>query len=651
MKFVKLFLTLVFFSSLTLAQGALPLTLRTQNVVSGLSLPVLARTAKDGTKRLFIVQQRGLIRVVQPGSNVATTFMDITSKVSNSGNERGLLGLTFHPNFATNSYFFVNYTRLSDGATIVARYTATNGNTIGDPNSERILLTIAQPFSNHNGGMVEFGPDGNLYIGMGDGGSSNDPNANAQNINVLLGKMLRITPDVSGNNTNPAYTNPTDNPYCCAAVTGADEIYTIGMRNPWRWSFDRQNGQLWAGDVGQDAVEEVDILNRGGNYGWRVYEGTSCTGNDSALCIPANYTMPVTQYAQSAARCAVTGGYDYRGTQKNLPNGTYIFADYCSGELFTWDGFSQVMRLDTPRTISSFGEDEDGEIYICGLATGTVDKIVRAKASADLDGDFKTDIGVYRPTTSDWFWLESNNSLNFRHYRFGATGDIPVPEDFDGDNVTDIGVFRPSNGTWYVVNSNNTVSIIPWGTNGDIPVQGDYDGDAKADFAVFRPSDGTWYIIQSTNSSFRFIPFGLNGDRPVQGDYDGDGKYDIAVYRGGNWYSLQSTNNAFVSLPFGLGTDKPVQGDFDGDGKTDRAVYRNGNWYQLLSSTNAFQAIPFGLTDDIPTVGDYDGDGRDDIAVFRPSNGTWYALRSTSGFLGLPFGTNGDIPIPANDVP
>jgi hypothetical protein len=462
--------------------------------------------------------------------------------------------------------------------------------------------------------------------------------------------MLRITPDVSGNNTNPAYTNPADNPF--VGVAGADEIYAVGLRNPWRWSFDRGGtNQLWAGDVGQDAIEEIDIITRSGNYGWRVYEGTSCTGLGPASCTPANYTMPVTQYSQTAARCSVTGGYVYRGTQGTLPNGIYIYADYCSGELFTWDGLSQVLRIDTPRLVSSFGEDEDGELYITGLGTGTVDKIVRAKSSADLDGDFRTDIGVFRPSSNDWFWLESGNASNLRHYGFGSAGDIPTPEDFDGDNRTDVAVFRPSNGTWYAVrSSNNTVITIPWGTNNDIPVQGDYDGDAKADFGVFRPSDGTWYIVQSTNSQFKIIPFGLNGDKPVQGDYDGDGKYDIAVYRGGNWYSLQSTNNAFVAIPFGLATDIPATGDFDNDSRLDRAVYRNGTWYQLRSNLG-FQAIPFGLAGDIPSVGDYDGDNIDDIAVWRPSNGTWYALRSTGGFFGVPFGSNGDVPIPASDMP
>ena len=275
---VGLFLLLAFLAVGSFGQGVpAPFTIRLQPFLTGLAQPILIRNAKDGTKRLFVVQQRGIIKVIQPGSNTATDFMNIASKVSSTGSERGLLGLAFHPQFASNSYFFVNYTRQSDGATIIARYTAINSNTIRAIRIvKRIILTISQPFSNHNGGMIDFGPDGHLYIGMGDGGSANDPQANAQNINSLLGKMLRITPNIAAVPPNPAYTNPPDNPY--VGVAGADEIYAIGLRNPCRWSFDRGGtNQLWAGDVGQDAIEEVDTITRGGNYGWRVYEGTQCT--------------------------------------------------------------------------------------------------------------------------------------------------------------------------------------------------------------------------------------------------------------------------------------------------------------------------------------------------------------------------------------
>ena len=220
--------------------------------------------------------------------------------------------------------------------------------------------------------MLAFGPDGYLYIGVGDGGAGNDPPNNAQNINSLLGKILRI--DV---NSGSPYSSPAGNRFCCASVGGRDEIYAFGMRNPWRFSFDRETGQQWVGDVGQSTREEVDtpILN-GGNYGWRVFEGTFCTGNDPGLCTPSNYIPPVFEYTTHFnGRCAVTGGYVYRGLQNAVPTGRYIYGDYCSGEILSWDGATQTLLLDTAMLISSFGEDEQGELYVVDL-NGSVSKIV-----------------------------------------------------------------------------------------------------------------------------------------------------------------------------------------------------------------------------------------------------------------------------------
>ncbi len=636
-----------------------PLTIRMQPFLSGLAQPILIRNAKDGTKRLFVVQQRGIIKVVQPGAFVSTDFMNIASKVSSTGSERGLLGMAFHPQFSTNSYFFVNYTRQSDGATVVARYTAINGNTLGDPNSEVILLTIPQPFSNHNGGMIEFGPDGNLYIGTGDGGSANDPGARSQNINELLGKMLRVTPSVAAVPPNPAYTNPPDNPY--VGVAGADEIYAIGLRNPWRWSFDRGGtNQLWLGDVGQDAIEEVDRITLGGNYGWRVYEGTQCTGNDPGLCTPGNYIMPIFQYAQTGSRCSVTGGYVYRGTLGTFPNGTYIYADYCTGEIFTWNGAQQTMQLDTPRLIPSFGEDEDGELYVVGIgsstsATGTVEKIVRARASADFDGDFRTDVAVFRPSTGVW-WVHHSSNGTYRAQQFGLTDDIPAPEDFDGDNISDLGVFRPSDGTWYFFRStNSTMGIVQFGSDGDIPTAGDYDGDAKADLSVYRPSTNVWYVLRTADLGVTIKAFGVSGDIPAIGDFDGDGKIDLSIFRPsvGDWWYSSSADNGLKATHFGSDGDIPTAGDYDGDGRTDLAVFRPSTniWYSLRT-TSGFVALQWGSAGDIPTVGDYDGDGREDISIFRPSTGVWYVLRSSNGTALIEqFGLNGDLPAPTYDAP
>jgi hypothetical protein len=222
--------------------------------------------------------------------------------------------------------------------------------------------------------MLAFGPDDYLYIGVGDGGSGNDPPNNAQNLDVLLGKILRI--DVDHVAAGAAYSAPADNPFVDAA--GRDEIYAYGLRNPFRFSFDRVTGVLWAGDVGQGAREEADMpIVRGGNYGWRVYEGFACTGNDATLCDPAKYRPPIFDYAHDSGRCAITGGYVYRGNQRTVPGGTYVFADYCSGEIFAWDGAAQTLLLDTRRNISSFGEDEHGEIYVVDLG-GTVSRLAAA---------------------------------------------------------------------------------------------------------------------------------------------------------------------------------------------------------------------------------------------------------------------------------
>ena len=341
-------------------------------VLSGLSSPVLATHAGDGSQRLFVVEQVGRIRVLQPGASTPTTFLDISTRLL-AGGERGLLGLAFHPQYAANGRFFVFYTRSGDGALTIAEYRAS-----ADPNvagtAETVLLTIPHPGqSNHNGGMLAFGPDGHLYIGTGDGGSGNDPPNNAQNIEVLLGKILRIDVDHPDPLAGTPYSSPADNPFVGRA--GRDEIFSLGWRNPWRFSFDRLTGQGWVADVGQSAREEVNSpLVKGGNHGWRVYEGTQCTGLDPLLCVPANYIAPVFEYAHASGRCSITGGYVYRGSQGALPPGTYVFADYCTGEIFSWNGATQTLLLDTALNVSGFGEDEAGEIYVVGLG-GTVSRL------------------------------------------------------------------------------------------------------------------------------------------------------------------------------------------------------------------------------------------------------------------------------------
>jgi glucose/arabinose dehydrogenase len=419
-QFVATFLlALAFMSTRAAAQGVPAVTL--EPVLSGLSSPVLLTNAGDGSNRLFVIEQPGRIQVLQPGGATPTVFLDITAKVL-AGGERGLLGLAFHPQFKANRRLFVNYTRRPDGATVIAEYrvSATNPNLVEA--TETILLVIPQPFANHNGGMIEFGPDGFLYIGMGDGGSANDPQNRAQNVEELLGKMLRI--DVDQANGSTPYSSPPDNPFF-GATAGRDEIYATGLRNPFRFSFDRATGQLYAGDVGQGVREEIDIITRGGNYGWRVFEGTRCTGLGPAECVAANFQAPVAEYDHTGGRCSVTGGYVYRGTRATIPVGAYIYGDFCTGEMFLLQGTTASFLQDTTLNISSFGEDEAGELYVVSLG-GTVHRLVNS-CSYSISPTSRTSpaggetLTVNVTTQGGCGWSAVNNS-NFITVASGASG-------------------------------------------------------------------------------------------------------------------------------------------------------------------------------------------------------------------------------------
>ncbi len=347
-------------------------------VFSGLTLPIYITHAHDGSGRRFIVEQAGRILVSQRGSSAVSEFLDIRGRIL-AGDEQGLLGLAFHPQYSTNGRFFVNYTRRPDGATVVAEYHVSVGDpNAANPDSEAVVITIPQPYANHNGGMIEFGPDGFLYIGMGDGGSGNDPENRAQNVEELLGKMLRIDIDHPQSPT-VRYSSPTTNPFYGPAP-GRDEIFAMGLRNPWRFSFDRMNGALYVGDVGQNEVEEIDILALGGNYGWRVFEGTRCTNLDP--CTGSSFVAPIAEYTHDGARCSIIGGYVYRGPDRSLPAGAYPYADLCTGEILMLQNGVQSVLLRIPFNIVSFGEDESGEIYVVTYQ-GTIFHIKR-KFSAQI---------------------------------------------------------------------------------------------------------------------------------------------------------------------------------------------------------------------------------------------------------------------------
>ena len=337
-------------------------------VTGGLQHPVYLAQAPGDADRLFVLEQPGRIRILLRGTLLETPFLNIAVGIRFSG-EQGLLGLAFHPSYQTNGRYFITYVREPDGATVIAEYRVSN-----DPNvsrrAEKTLLVVPQPYPNHKGGMMEFGPDGLLYIALGDGGAGGDPENRGQNRGELLGKILRIDVD-----RGSPYAIPPGNPF--ARSGERQEIFAYGFRNPWRFSFDRHTGELWVADVGQDKWEEIDVVRAGGNYGWRIMEGSHCFAPRQG-CPTAGLIPPVAEYRNEGSRCAVIGGYVYRGTKIPALQGTYLFGDYCSGEVFGLRNGLQSVLLSAGRQISSFGQDRDGELYVLGLK-GTIDRIVEAQ--------------------------------------------------------------------------------------------------------------------------------------------------------------------------------------------------------------------------------------------------------------------------------
>lgn len=332
--------------------------LKFEPVAQGLARPVYLTHAGDA--RLFVVEQPGRIRAVDVAKASVTVFLDITDRVRERSNEQGLLSVAFHPRFAANGQFFVNYTDAS-GATVVSRFTTKVGAPAGDAGSEQLILRIEQPYPNHNGGQIKFGPDGYLYIGMGDGGGGGDPLEAGQDNSSLLGAILRIDVDARF-----PYVVPPTNPFVNRA--GRPEIWASGLRNPWRFSFDRANGDLYIGDVGQSAFEEVNFAPAGAsglNYGWNIVEGDDCY--DRARCEKAAFVRPKHTYGR-ALGCSVTGGYVYRGKRNQALAGRYVFGDYCSGTVWSLPARAQErqarLEAQTGMRISSFGEGVDGELYL-----------------------------------------------------------------------------------------------------------------------------------------------------------------------------------------------------------------------------------------------------------------------------------------------
>jgi glucose/arabinose dehydrogenase len=664
--------------------------LRVKTYVSGLSAPVAFVQDPDPSIQ-YVVEQGGRIRIVQNGVLHGTSFLDLSGAIT-SGGERGLLGMALAPDYATSGRFYVNFTDQA-GNTVVARFRRSANPLIADAGSRFDLrwggasgpAFIVQPFANHNGGHLAFGPDGFLYVGLGDGGSGGDPGNRAQNPAELLGKMLRI--DVSVPDVHPiGYQVPPDNPFVAGGPPGTrPEIWSFGWRNPWRYSFDDPSrggtGALIIGDVGQNAWEEIDYEppNRGGrNYGWRNREGA----HNFNTSVPPPFLPlvdPIHEYDHGVGS-SVTGGYVYRGSALGPAHrGRYFFADFIrgrvwsiglainpgTGEAATTDVVEHTSALSTGGAlgnISSFGVDADGELMIVSYSRGILLKVVNASPnSGDFDGDGKTDLTIFRPGGANWFTSHSATGYATNTVRqWGLAPDVPAPGDYDGDGRTDLAVYRRSEGVWYILQSSTDSMVThPLGLTSDLPVPADYDGDGRTDPAVYRRATGVWYILSSSSNyvTVGSHQWGLRGDIPVPSDYDGDGKADLAVYRlsNGTWYILTSSSGLTVGreVQWGLTGDVPVPGDYDGDAVTDIAVYRPGNgmWFIRKSTTDfaTWMTFQWGLTGDVPVPGDYDGDRTTDLAVYRSSTGTWHIAHSTSAYASsasYQWGLPGDTPTP-----
>lgn len=476
-----IFIFPLIFSSCSMAQNELKLAFPNLSFTR----PVDLQHPGDGTNRLFVVEQRGVISVFQNDSSVTQKkiFLDIENRVDDTGNEEGLLGLAFHPEYETNGYFYVNYTASNPNRTVVSRFSVNAQNPdSADENSEYEIIGFGQPYSNHNGGQIAFGTsDGFLYIAVGDGGSGGDPQCHAQNLTTILGSILRI--DVDTTIGNQHYGIPPDNPFAGNSEGYREEIYAYGLRNPWRMSFDPVTHWLWAGDVGQNAYEEVDVISKGGNYGWNIYEGfhcyTSAPSCQTQPCDTAGLKMPVVEYSHNLGS-SVTGGYVYRGASVPELQGKYIYGDFGSGRIWSleYDGVNppnNIQLMNTTLSIASFGVDQNNELYICSFDG----KIYRFKPTvitgmgkaSDLPQSFELGQNFpnpFNPDTTIPFYVESPGNVEIRIFDINGKhikallnektdyGDYEVT--WDGTDET--GLPQPSGIYFYRLTMDNEFSDI-----------------------------------------------------------------------------------------------------------------------------------------------------------------------------------------------
>ncbi len=537
-----------------------------------------------GDDRLFVVLRAGQIRIFANGRLLAGNFLDLGTLLRQQG-EGGLLSIAFHPRYAQNGFLFVNYTDLA-GDTVIARYrrSAANPN-LADPASGTILLTIDQPFDNHNGGQLQFGPDGFLYIGMGDGGSGGDPDCRAQRPETLLGKLLRI--DVDRTDPGLPYAIPSDNPFRGPGGQ-PDEAWAIGLRNPWRFSFDRTTGDLWLADVGQSEREEIDLeaadTAGGRNYGWKPMEGSLCFGTNACpvetpVCGGPELTLPVLEYSHDDG-CSVTGGYVYRGEDFPTLTGRYFFGDFCTGRIWAAapGGADFEVRLlgDSASQLVTFGQDRRGELYL-GTLSGQLLRLARGEGVGTFQGSnarFALRNGPASGPVDRTFQLGSGGG------RFAVAGD------WNGDGRSGVAVYTRAAGRFQLQNVGGTgagtsFSLGPAGSSW-LPIAGDWDGDGSDGLGLYDPATGTFRIKESASGgaflrTFNFGPGG-SGWLPIAGDWDGDGRDGIGIYdpQTGAFRLRQTADAGPASLRFRFGRaagGQPVAGDWNGDGRDGIGIY------------------------------------------------------------------------------
>ncbi len=568
----------------------IPVTLR--RVLGGLDQPT--SIAHAGDDRLFLTLQGGLVVIVEGGALRPEPFLDIRSLMTEShpgphSGEQGLLGLAFHPRYTQNGFFFVDYTdRL--GAVVVARYRVSEDPQRADPASGRILLTIPKPYVNHNGGQIQLGPDGHLYVSVGDGGGAGGPSCFSQKSDSLLGKLLRLDVDASSD-TPPYHGIPADNPF------PGSPIWATGLRNAWRFSFDRRTGDLWIADVGQGAREEIDLQPAGTpggrNFGWKLMEGSFCFSTagcpvGAPRCGSPDLTLPVLEYGHNDGECSVTGGYVSRAPSLPHAWGVYFFGDLCSGRLWaadrpqgdqpeTW----RVRQLPVPLPgVDTFGEDRAGNLWVATYE-GELFQLVPEHPVDTL--------GLYDRATARFLVKDLHlDGPEDRALRFGRPGApwVPLAGDWNGDGRTGVGFWDAGAGLFRLKDElrSGPADILLAAqapSKKAIPLAGDWDGDGKDTVGFYDPATSTFRLTDHlAGGGFPIVfTFGRAGGLPVAGDWDGDGRDSVAVYVPATSVFLlrNELSTGPESLRVRFGTAKagwrPVAGDWDGDGRDSVGLY------------------------------------------------------------------------------